>query len=749
MPMVPMFQQGLPTVQQSGGSGAMTVSMPTPDMSYQKTMAVAARPVAEFAGSLQKMAETQFARDVKAQSDEAETQAMQVINTALYDPENGYLTKKGKAAPDAYKGTLEGLKKDLGDITSRLPVPVREAVQSRINERGLNAENMMQRWNAQQTGQWHLQSSQSRKQTLLDDAALHWGDKDYLARTLASIHEEDDYQGQLQGFDADTVAQQKKASTELFHLGVLGAMSQDNPVGAFAQLRSLKGELSPAAYAKCESAIWQRAKPDLTMRLVQNVGQTMLSKKDFLRDAMRPGHKSGDPVIDGLSTAQKMDVYSAAYSFVATERSQEQAKASTRVQDSIGKAATYGYDPNPLTLDDFAAYGDKAQERYDKYVEDFTTASAVGTYQDLPALAIKQDLDASKPQPGDADFAEKKKRWNLKAQAAEQVIKERSADPVGAAVSRGYLGFQALNFSDTKGMVEQLKLRAGALQQLSDEWGTPRRLFAKDEAKALVEALDKSDINGRCALLATISSAIGKEGIRAAADQLRSGKTEYALAMAAFDQDDGMMTVGEKYLRGLDAIATKQVFVDDKAEVGVTASIYQALGELYLDPTVRDATAQLVKGVYGYTKNVNEAIKQVVGTLQSFHGKNVVLPRGVDTDGLVSSDFETLVSNKADEFRKETKELYYLSGHSLTGPELGDLLGNKDVKLQTYGYTDTGGVQYYIYANGQFVRGGKDLTPVLITLEAKDLPESVFKLKKKTRIEADEVQENLNHWGDR
>lgn len=110
MPQVPIFQGGLPQTGMSRGNSMVVQAPETQKMDYARTMAIAAKPIESFAGHLSKMAEVTFARGVKAQSDQAETSVMKLINDSLYG-EGGYLTQQGENAGKAYQGTVEKLQK--------------------------------------------------------------------------------------------------------------------------------------------------------------------------------------------------------------------------------------------------------------------------------------------------------------------------------------------------------------------------------------------------------------------------------------------------------------------------------------------------------------------------------------------------------------------------------------------------------------------------------------------------------------
>lgn len=679
MPMVPMFQQGLPTVQQSGGSGAMTVSMPTPDMSYQKTMAVAARPVAEFAGSLQKMAETQFARDVKALSDEAEMQAMQVINTALYDPENGYLTKKGKDAPDAYKGTLEGLKKDLGDITSKLPVPVREAVQSRINERGLNAESTMQRWNAQQTGQWHMESSIARQKFLEDEYALHYSDPEYRARTWASIQEEIAYQGSKAGLSTESIEQARRDTWNRIETGRLGAMSQDNPVAAFAELHRLKGKISSDAYAKADSALWAASKNELALEVSQRfkVG----SREELARAALDRNAKTGIPLVDGLRPARKAEVLSMALAFQDREKTEGRVKLKRDVDNSYAQAAN-DESPEPISRERFVeALGEKeGGVAHDEYMSGFAMRENVARFQTMTSEDILGVVNAMKPQRGSPNYAEENRNYQAALKGATEVTKARTEDPVGMATRSGTYGFTPITDWSSQGIAHEMTNRVAMARQLAKDYGSTPALLSENEATQLSEAIAVMPTDQRIRTLEQLAGICGEKGsVQILANQLGSKNQEFSTAL--FLMSGGNMSLGSKYLIGKDALAQKRVPTPPTGE-GSIGSFYDVIGEgkgaaaFSQNPQVLSRIVDAARGVWaagqatGEVISVEQALKQVLGgEIIEWNNRKIVTPgnpykpgSGYVKSSWLGMDFSGLVKRRAEQMSKEKGEVIVAQG---------------------------------------------------------------------------------------
>ena len=155
MPIVPIFQGGVPQV---GASRTPTTPLrvPSPSVDYARVMQAALEPLKVGVDAAAKLQRQEEARQIKALSDEAETAYMNSVNARMIDPETGYLNQRGKTASENYKATVDGLRGDADKIIGGLAPYVRQAVESRIEDRFLAAQSQAMRWNAQQTQAWQV-----------------------------------------------------------------------------------------------------------------------------------------------------------------------------------------------------------------------------------------------------------------------------------------------------------------------------------------------------------------------------------------------------------------------------------------------------------------------------------------------------------------------------------------------------------------------------------------------------------------
>lgn len=718
MPMVPMYQGGVPSVTDSGQTGMSVAQLPTPTFNYAKTMEIASRTFEENLGNVAKVMQTQAARNVKAESDRAEIQVMQIIQNHTIG-ENGYFNQQGENAAKGYKDAWEGLNKDVDEVYSKLSPWAQQAVKSRLQERMISTQGKMQQWQVSQERKWNIDESNARMDALKTDAGSNYGDPEALAKSMASIDQEIAYQQKILGFGPERAKQLRQAHYDDFRAHQYQQWAQDNPVQALTDFQNNRGSISGDVAIKIGAQLWQQAKQPLAMMLAGSVGETMLNKKDFIKESLKPGHRTGIPAIDGLNQAQKVELFSAAYSYAAQNRAAAQADLRTAVQNSVKTAADRGYDENELSEEDFVrAFGEKAgKERYNDYKAAFDTNTAVYTYQFMDNEQIQHDLANAKPVPGSPSYADDRKLYDARVKAAQEIVKLRAADPVGAAIATKQFGYEPLNFEIPDKMMAQLGERVAQAESVARDWGGAPRILSKDESARLVTALNAADVDGKVGLLAQIANAVGPNGIRMVSDQLKASDKKYAVAMAGFDitPGDGGITSGEMYLRGLQLIAEKQVKDDPAVETGNVARLYATINPdndgtqgLFKSDAARADTVELARGILAYQQwadsgSIEGAIAAAVGgDVEAYNGKKAVMPKGIKSSAIYSEDLGDLVETQAQEVKK-ARGTFYVSGLAMTGEELAAKMPK--LALQTEKVNSDGSVTYSLMLNGESVFG--------------------------------------------
>lgn len=721
MPMVPMYQGGVPSVVDSGQTGRQVAQLPNQTINYAKLMQDAQQPLQDFANNAGKALQTIAARNIKAESDEAEMKYMEAVQTRLYDPEAGYFNQKGKNAVDAYDGAMQGLKKDADDILGSLSPWAREAVQSRIQDRLRSAQGQSMQWMSRQRDAWHIGTSKARIDSLVESIGQNYGNKDYCGASYQSLDDEITALAKMQGLGEEQTKALREGYWDMAQAQRYSTWGQDDAVAALTDFQQNRGSIGSDVAAKIGTQLWQQAKQPLAMMLAGSVGETMLNKKDFIKESLKPGHRTGIQAIDGLNQAQKVELFSAAYSYAAQNRAAAQADLRTAVQNSVKTAADQGYDENELSEEDFVgAFGEKAgKERYDDYKAAFDTNTAVYTYQFMDNEQIQHDLANAKPVPGSPSYADDRKLYDARVKAAQEIVKLRAADPVGAAIATKQFGYEPLNFEVPAKMMAQLGERVAQAESVARDWGGAPRILSKDESARMMTALNAAGVDGKVGLLSQIANAVGPNGIRMISDQLKASDKKYAVAMAGFGitPGDGGITSGEMYLRGLQLIAEKQIKDDPAVETGNVARLYAAInpdndGTQGLFKTDEDAaradTVELARGILAYQQwegsgNIEDAIAAAVGgDVETYNGKKTVMPKGIDASAIFSEDLGDLVETQAQEVKK-ARGTFYVSGLAMTGAELAAKIPK--LALQAEKVNSDGSVTYSLMLNGESVFG--------------------------------------------
>lgn len=663
MPIVPMYQGGVPSVTDSGQTGMSVAQLPTPTFNYAKTMEIASRTLEENLGNVAKAMQTQAARNVKAESDRAEIQVMQIIQNHTIG-ENGYFNQQGENAAKGYKDAWEGLNKDVDEVYSKLSPWAQQAVKSRLQERMISTQGKMQQWQVSQERKWNIDESNARMDALKTDAGSNYGDPDALAKSMASIDQEIAYQQKILGFGPERAKQLRQAHYDDFRAHQYQQWAQDNPVQALTDFQNNRGSISDDVAAKIGSQLWQQAKQPLAMMLAGSVGETMLNKKDFIKESLKPGHRTGIPAIDGLNQSQKVELFSAAYSYAAQNRAAAQADLRTAVQNSLATVGDQGYDENELSEEDFInAFGEKGgKAQYENYKRNFDAGSFSFGCQYMDTAQIAETLQNAKPTPGSPTYAADKKRYLDMVKAASDVVTARQKDPVGAAIQTNQFGFEPLNFDNPEQMQRQLTTRINQAQAISESWGTPKTILSDGEAQQLVATLDNVDVVKRTQTLAQLATMVGTQNVGTIANQLGPKNQQYGTAL--YLMSGGDIGLGNNYLMGKDFMS-QGVVQKPKTGEGSIAEINKYMqasdgtAALTGNNKLMERWADAAQGLWAYSSRLGNALtskaaleKVLGGQLVEWNGKQIVTPyneytkRGYDKSSNFATSFDDLLERK-------------------------------------------------------------------------------------------------------
>lgn len=725
MPIVPQFQGGVPQVRSTGGSGTTRVSSPVQPFDYSRVLAQASRPLEDFSNSLTEALRINHVRTVKAESDDAERQVMGIIDSAMNDPQNGFMLQQGKNAIDAFEPTMQKMTADIDKVVGALQPQVREAVGSRLSDRLSNAVQQAGGWFARQTQKYHLDSAEARISALHKDAANHYADTAYLQRSWSSINDEIEYTASLLGMPPEKAKEMRDAQYSLFQSERYGAWAQDDPVGAFVHFRGEKADIDPDVRGKLEAQLFSQSRDLLALQLASSPIH-FDDKGNAVNLAWMddPLASTGNAFIDSLSKSQRLDVILKARQLRTSRASEMRDGFTTDVANNLAEASM-GENPQPLALSQFVeVYGGKeGQKRFDQYRLDFRENTVKWDFRTMGDADIASTLSAMKPKAGSENYAQEMKAFNSLAKAAQAVQRDRRDDKIAFAIANQASGYEPLDFTNDAALRSQLSFRSRQLNSLQQKWGGAPQVLSKNESTELVKALNGATVDQRISILSAMADGLGPQGLAAMTGQLKDADSYYSVAASSMLEfpEGGTISVGAMCLKGMDAIDQKRVKVDDTPEMGITAQVNNALGSddeaeaVFDDPEVLSATVKLAKGVYGYELlnggDIESVIRKSVGTIENYNGKKIIVPSGMG--GWFDDDVDDVVRARAQQIGK-SKERFFVGASAYSADQFAKELPS--LKLQTYERLPHGGVAYLVLRNGQPVMNARTGEPFILEI---------------------------------
>lgn len=638
MPIVPTFQGGVPQVRDNGGSGFVPARAPAVNVdAYGRMMQQAMKPVEEWSNSLTEALRIEHQRTVKAESDDAERQVIDAINARM-SGENGYLTLQGKNAKDAFQGTVEGMTADVDKIVGSLQPQVREVIGSRIQDRLSSAVEQARRWNGQQTRAYHLQSSESRVQSLMSDADNHYAETGYLQKTWGSITQEIDYQAAMMGLPAEQVKRLKDQSYDLFTARRFEAWGSDNPVLALQVFKSQRPKVSADIAARIESGLFSKSRDTLALSLAQRPisfdEDGNIKNLAWMDD---PGAATGDAFIDSLKNDQRLSVVLRARQLRSQLIQMRGDEFNTQIKNNLAEALL-GNNPEKMALDQFTeAYGPKkGLKQFKQYELDYEEAQFKFNARNMSDADIDAYLKAMKPVSGSEDFAARTKLYQASVKAANEIKKERQADKIGYALKNEYGSFKALDWDNTTQVRDQLTYRANEMTSMKERWGGKTAILSKDETEALKTKLSSMAPAEQAFFLRQKMGGMTEDVQIVLADQVGDNFGQAIRLQADKNTNDYVVT----YLQGRQAIAEKNaaVTIVTNDKFAGTRSQWRRLDGLYGGEELREHVMDAVEGVAAGlilsgnasgSSAYDKAFETVVGDIQEYNGRKVALRNGV------------------------------------------------------------------------------------------------------------------------
>lgn len=172
-------------------------------------------------------------------------------------------------------------------------------------------------------------------------------------------------------------------------------------------------------------------------------------------------------------------------------RKQQQAEFRTSIDSRVRDAsAAYmrGVDfPNAPTQTDFlASYGVREGNlRYTEFRNTQIAGQYIGSFRSMPTSSITAYVEQLRPgteETGEG-YASRAELYDNVVTAANQVIKQRQADPVQFSLAAGQT--RPIDMNNQANFGQSIALRAAQVNDLAKAYGTPLTFFSKEEANQI------------------------------------------------------------------------------------------------------------------------------------------------------------------------------------------------------------------------------------------------------------------------
>lgn len=229
-------------------------------------------------------------------------------------------------------------------------------------------------------------------------------------------------------------------------------------------------------------------------------------------------------------------------------RRQQQAEYRTAI-DSQVRDATAAYMrgvefPNPPGEADFmAAYGVReGNQRYTEFRNTQIAGQYIGSFRNMPTSSITAYVNQLKPTPeqtGDG-YASRAELFDQVSAAANQVIKQRQADPIQFSLSSGQS--KPIDMTNQNNFGQSIALRASQAAELAKSYGTPLTFFSKDEASQIGTFFRDAPVSQQSAYLDMIRQSTGGGKLyMAALQQISANAPSAAVAGILMDKPGGVV----------------------------------------------------------------------------------------------------------------------------------------------------------------------------------------------------------------
>ncbi|HEJ0166127.1 TPA: hypothetical protein SLO70_004136 [Klebsiella pneumoniae] len=256
-----------------------------------------------------------------------------------------------------------------------------------------------------------------------------------------------------------------------------------------------------------------------------------------------PKRYSGNQAFDAASPQQQAAYLRQSMELRNQARTQFKAQLVDQVQDATAAYLKGIQFDNPPSQGDFInAFGYReGTQRFNDFENLRVAGQYIGSFRTMPTASIQQYVSDLKNQLGNGEgLAGRAAAFDHVQAAADEVIKQRKADPIQFSLSSGQT--KPIDMSNQNNFGQSIGLRASQVSELARAYGTPLTFFSKEEESQIGKFFRDAPVSQQSAYLDTIhKSTGGGKPYMAALQQISANAPSAAVAGILMDKPGGVV----------------------------------------------------------------------------------------------------------------------------------------------------------------------------------------------------------------
>lgn len=256
-----------------------------------------------------------------------------------------------------------------------------------------------------------------------------------------------------------------------------------------------------------------------------------------------PKRYSGNQAFDAASPQQQAAYLRQSMELRNQARTQLKAQLVDQVQDATAAYLKGIQFDNPPSQGDFInAFGYReGTQRFNDFENLRVAGQYIGSFRTMPTASIQQYVSDLKNQVGNGEgLAGRAVAFDHVQAAADEVIKQRKADPIQFSLSSGQT--KPIDMSNQNNFGQSIGMRASQVSELARAYGTPLTFFSKEEESQIGKFFRDAPVSQQSAYLDTIhKSTGGGKPYMAALQQISANAPSAAVAGILMDKPGGVV----------------------------------------------------------------------------------------------------------------------------------------------------------------------------------------------------------------